>query len=311
MSSLSVVIPAFNNQIQLDRCLNSIFTGDEQPNEIIVVDDGSKTELTSNHNSVRVIRKKNGGPAIARNLGAEFATSEYIFFIDSDCWVCSDTIKKINNLIDDGAHGYAGPYLATSGEEFVSVYSDVDLHARYSNINNSVVYVHGTYNLILKKSVFSAMDGFDINYPRPSGEDFDLVLRIADKFGPLRYLDDVKVATDHETSKKKYLTKQFYRGFDRVYYYKKNVKLIKHYDYYTLKSDFYDIFSFPVLLVAVFQPLFLTYFVAGFAIFLFRSKGFGAYTINYLMWLRLYLFNVARFSVLFFGLFAGVLRRLV
>ncbi|RHL08887.1 MULTISPECIES: glycosyltransferase [Bacteroides] len=88
---LSIIIPVYNTEKYLDKCLGSILAQDEKDLEIILVDDGSKdssSEICSNYelkyDFIQCIHIDNSGPATAKNKGYELAQGEYISFIDSD-----------------------------------------------------------------------------------------------------------------------------------------------------------------------------------------------------------------------------------
>lgn len=94
--SISVIIPAYNIEDLLEKCVDSVAAQD-YPREllqIIIVDDGStdKTpqkadELAEKYQNVQVIHKKNGGSSSARNVGIEAATGDYLGFVDSDDYI--------------------------------------------------------------------------------------------------------------------------------------------------------------------------------------------------------------------------------
>ena len=95
-TKLTVIIPAYNVEKLLQRCVDSVAAQDypKELLQIIVVDDGSgdKTyevamELADKYTNVQAIHKENGGSSSARNLGIEHATGDYIGFVDSDDFV--------------------------------------------------------------------------------------------------------------------------------------------------------------------------------------------------------------------------------
>ena len=94
---LSVIIPAYNVEKYIERCINSVLNQYLKNIEIIVIDDGSKDKtsdicLKISENNKNIIYKKvqNGGCSAARNLGISMAKGKYIAFLDSDDWVDSD-----------------------------------------------------------------------------------------------------------------------------------------------------------------------------------------------------------------------------
>ncbi|MGC9158366.1 MAG: glycosyltransferase family 2 protein [Terracidiphilus sp.] len=87
---ISVVIPAYNAERFLPRCLASVFAQTLQPHEVIVVDDGStdRTAALASELGAKVISQPNGGISAARNTGIRNASSEWIALLDADdLWV--------------------------------------------------------------------------------------------------------------------------------------------------------------------------------------------------------------------------------
>lgn len=98
---VSVVLPIYNVEAYLDRCMESVVSQSYKNIEIIMVDDGSsdscpqKCEAWAERDSrIKVIHKVNAGLGMARNTGIENAAGEYICFFDSDDYVAPDTIEK-------------------------------------------------------------------------------------------------------------------------------------------------------------------------------------------------------------------------
>ena len=102
---VSVVIPIYNVEKYLDRCMESIVNQTYKKIEILMVDDGSPDscpqkceDWAKKDNRVRVIHKANKGLGMARNTGIEHARGEYICFFDSDDYVALDTIENAIRL---------------------------------------------------------------------------------------------------------------------------------------------------------------------------------------------------------------------
>ena len=88
---LSIIIPVYNAEDYLDRCISSILAQDFDSFEVILVDDGStdSSPLTCDRYSstdarFRTIHKPNGGVSSARNAGIDLAKGEYLMFVDSE-----------------------------------------------------------------------------------------------------------------------------------------------------------------------------------------------------------------------------------
>lgn len=100
MKKLSIIIPYFNTKVYTDELLASLEHQLTPEVEVIVVDDGSPSPFSTIFKWCKVIRKDNGGPASARNLGIENSTGKYIVFIDSDDLVAPHYIKSIMRKIE-------------------------------------------------------------------------------------------------------------------------------------------------------------------------------------------------------------------
>ena len=108
--TLSIIIPVYNAEKYIRRCLDSLCIQLSGCEEIILVDDGSKDssglicdEYSVKYNNIVVIHSANMGAGEARNLGIEKASGKKILFVDADDMVSSDyiaCIHKINNMAD-------------------------------------------------------------------------------------------------------------------------------------------------------------------------------------------------------------------
>lgn len=92
-AKISVVVPVYNVETYLERCVNSLLNQTYTNLEIILVNDGSTDDsghlcdqLSVRDSRIQIVHKKNGGLSDARNVGIERATGDYIAFIDSDDW---------------------------------------------------------------------------------------------------------------------------------------------------------------------------------------------------------------------------------
>lgn len=99
---VSVIVPVYNVEKYLKKCLDSILKQTYSNIEVILVDDGSTDgsgricdECVKKDKRFRVVHQKNGGVAVARNTGLSKAKGEYIAFIDSDDWVKKEYIERL------------------------------------------------------------------------------------------------------------------------------------------------------------------------------------------------------------------------
>lgn len=105
---VSVIIPVYNVEKYLPRCIKSVLDQTYQDLEIILVDDGTKDnsgimcdEYATKDNRIRVIHKENGGLSSARNSGIEIATGDAVFFLDSDDYLSTECIEKMVYLMEE------------------------------------------------------------------------------------------------------------------------------------------------------------------------------------------------------------------
>ena len=103
---ISVVLPIYNVEKYLEKCMESIFNQTYKNLEILLVDDGSPDgcpalcdAYAKKDKRVRVVHKKNGGISDARNAGVAESSGQYIAFVDSDDYVESDYIEYLYSLI--------------------------------------------------------------------------------------------------------------------------------------------------------------------------------------------------------------------
>ncbi len=108
---VSIIIPVYNAQCYLERCLVALMRQTYRNLEIIMVDDGSTdhspeicTKYLNRDNRFRLITQKNSGVSRARNKGIRMATGKYIMFSDSDDWFRSDAVRKfVERAESDGS----------------------------------------------------------------------------------------------------------------------------------------------------------------------------------------------------------------
>jgi glycosyltransferase involved in cell wall biosynthesis len=107
MGKISVIIPVYNTEKYLYRCIDSVIKQTHKNLEIILVDDGSTDNsgkicdwYKNKDSRIRVIHKKNAGQSSARNIGIELATGDYIVFVDSDDWIAENIYEHCIELAE-------------------------------------------------------------------------------------------------------------------------------------------------------------------------------------------------------------------
>lgn len=194
---VSIVIPAYNSEKSIGRCLKSIVR--QNPYEVIVVDDGS-TDGTAHiakairplHYPVRIIRHAtNKGLAAARNTGVETAHGDIILFIDSDCEAMPGLVKTIVENYGKGADGVGGRGIET-GDSKADKWRQLTGGQGYGGKRKvGVPFLFGLCSSY-RRSVLIEAGLFDTTF-RTNGEDVDMGLRLNKMGKTLVYAPGAKV----------------------------------------------------------------------------------------------------------------------
>ena len=104
--TISIIIPVYNVEKYLNKCLNSVIEQTYKNIEVILIDDGSTDnsgkicdEYAKNDIRIKIIHQQNGGVSTARNNGLEHATGKYITFVDSDDYIEKEMIETMAKKI--------------------------------------------------------------------------------------------------------------------------------------------------------------------------------------------------------------------
>ena len=140
---VSIIVPVYNVENYLERCINSLRNQSLADIEIILVDDSSTdssleicNRAAAEDSRIKVIHKVNEGAGKARNAGLEVATGEYIGFVDSDDFVkedmyetlCEKADKYCSDLVMSGVLFVDGNMFSEAGENVCKIYFDRDTH---------------------------------------------------------------------------------------------------------------------------------------------------------------------------------------
>ena len=151
MSLVSIVVPVYNKEKYLQKCLGSIVNQTLKDIEIICVDDGSTDgslqvlqEFAANDSRIRIVQKENGGLVSARKAGVEVATSEYVGYVDSDDYIEPYMYEKLyetakEQQVDMVTCGYflEGNYTTIHLDTVVSGLYEGD---KIEDIRNNAIY---------------------------------------------------------------------------------------------------------------------------------------------------------------------------
>lgn len=129
MSKISIIVPVYNTEKYLDRCLQSLSIQTYSNIEVILIDDGSTDSspiicdnYSKNDSRFRVFHITNGGPSRARNIGLDNMTGDFVLFVDSDDWVDPNFVSH---------------YLCSNFQNFDAVFSMWDIQTKDGIYNPS------------------------------------------------------------------------------------------------------------------------------------------------------------------------------
>jgi glycosyltransferase involved in cell wall biosynthesis len=135
---VSIVVPVYNVEKYLGRCIDSLLNQTYENKEIILVDDGSIDssgricdEYADKYTEVSVIHQSNQGLGPARNTGLDVMNGEYVSFVDSDDWIEQDTLYRMISALKDNCCE-----VATCGR---SIVTDTGIISRYFCSDNECV----------------------------------------------------------------------------------------------------------------------------------------------------------------------------
>lgn len=191
MPKISVIVPVYNAEKYLHRCIDSILAQTFTDFELLLIDDGSKDsspaicdEYAEKDPRVRVFHKENGGVSSARNAGLDNAKGEWITFCDSDDWVESTLMHEViqaslernPNYI---RYGYIKEY--TSGKQEYYLYQEAiqvegtNIAEKLFNIFHESLYYGFIWNSFFKKDIIDNTR-FDTKLPWLEDHTFSFVV---------------------------------------------------------------------------------------------------------------------------------------
>ncbi len=195
----TIIIPVYNGLPHLARCLEAIRRSRFRDWEMIVVDDGSTDgsgRVAERLGAKVVVSRGRNGPAAARNLGANQATGQFLFFTDADCELHEDTLGNAAAILQTRPHldALIGSYDdAPAHPGFVSQYKNL-LHHFTHQTSQSEAQTFWTGCGAIRRTTFLALGGFDAaRYPRPAIEDIELGYRLKAAGGTIHLAKQVQV----------------------------------------------------------------------------------------------------------------------
>ncbi len=205
------MIPVYNGEATIERCLESLAAQTKRPHEIVLVDNGSTDgtvakmrQFADAHRdmSVVLLSETKRGPAPARNRGLREVTGDTVAFTDADAYAREDWLEKLGSLYASGNwDGIGGYYRFRNPKGITAKLQALDMAIPERFTGKEIKEMHlclygqllGTCNASYRKSVLDRLGGFDDELSL-TGEDMDLSLRaVAAGFRLLSWHPDVVI----------------------------------------------------------------------------------------------------------------------
>lgn len=194
---ISVIVPIYNVEKYLGKCITSIINQTYKNLEIILVDDGS-TDPSGNicdkyaqeDNRIKVIHKKNGGLVSARKTALNYATGEYCLNVDGDDWIDSDMIGYLSQKMQQGNFDFVQcNFVTEGGKSKETSYQDLSVMIDSECVRNDLLNAWMWGNAVLGSQIFLKLyrtDFFKACYANVpdymnNGEDFIAFLYVLKK----------------------------------------------------------------------------------------------------------------------------------
>ncbi|MGH9564970.1 MAG: glycosyltransferase [Candidatus Angelobacter sp.] len=255
MPTISIIVPPFNGAARIGSCLASLLQQTEdEPSEIIVVDDGSTdntADVVKHFPGVRLITQANAGPAAARNRGVLEASGKIIVFTDDDCIPASSWLQTmIVAFADPETVGVKGTY-RTRQPQFTARFVQAEYEDRYRRMASfSNIDFIDTYSAAFRRDRFLEVGGFDATFSVACAEDAELSYRMSARGWKMKFVPAAIVYHTHPDTLWRYLRKKYKFAFWRVLAVRKNpVKGLN--DSHTPQLMKLQLVFLPALLLAI------------------------------------------------------------
>lgn len=168
MPKVSIIVPIYNAQNGIERCVKSILGQEYKDIEVLLMDDGSQDDsgkmidvIAQSDDRVRVIHKENTGVSDTRNQALAIARGEYIQFLDADDWMSSNSTKELVRAIEQydadlvvgEFYRVVGDNLSRKGSIGVDKVLNLKEYAQYMMDSPADYYYGVLWNKLYKKSI--------------------------------------------------------------------------------------------------------------------------------------------------------------
>ncbi|MBN1356094.1 glycosyltransferase [bacterium] len=220
--SISIIIPCRDSTDSLEQTLSSIDNLTTKPLETLVIDDGSKKpfrELAESYGAAYYRLDPGRGPAYARNYGADRASGDVVWFVDSDVTISPDSIDRLATVFsrDPDIAAVQGVYDPLSPENgIVTRYQNYYYHFSFSGPGTSDTAICATFCFAIRRSIFKESGGFDIRIAKPTVEDEIFGYWLAGSGHSILLNPCLQVRHQARYTLRSFLTRKFRMAFNQI-----------------------------------------------------------------------------------------------
>lgn len=286
--SVSVLIPAWNEEVGIIKTINSVLASDYENLEVIVINDGSTDstdelitrylheyeQLDHSKKTLKYISKENGGKARALNEALKICTGEFVVTIDADCLIDKDAITNTLRRFGSKKVGAVGGNIIVGNKKkTIELVQQLEylygfFFKRADSVFNSV-YIIGGAAAAYRKSVLDEVGGFDESVVT---EDIEMSMRILSHGYKTRYAYDAITYTEGPSRWKCFFNQRLRWRFGRFQTFIKHRHLFFSGD--STHNRYFTFLLLPIALYAEFTLFFQVFFLALFYTYTFVTQDY-------------------------------------
>jgi len=229
---ISVIIPTYNSSLTLKECLDAVFNSNFKNFEVIMISDNSidnSVQIAKQYQCRIIELPQNKGPAFARNVGADSAKGDLLFFIDSDVIIKDNALVHINDTFDNkeinvvqGIYSHNPTYKNIVTQYQQSFYCYYTWHENKEHTSTLV-----SMCFAIRKKLFLDCKGFNTKIKSATAEDEEFGYNLIDKGNKILISRELNVEHRVNYTLKKFIKRNFTMYFETMKSFLRNKSYFK------------------------------------------------------------------------------------